>query len=96
MTESDGKTTQLQKGQASAAARIDMLEERIAVLATVLEAMRERVAALEALQGIEDPAPAPTLWNSKNGRYVIGAALIAFLAFIGWEANDIAAFFSTP
>ena len=90
--EGDGKTTQLQKGQASAAARIDMLEDRI----VTLEAMRERVAALEALQGVEDAPLTPTLWNSKNGRYVIGAALIAFLAFIGWEANDIAAFFSTP
>jgi len=86
--ESNGKTTALQKGQAGHAARIDMLEERVAIL----ETMRERVAALEALQGIEDAPPAPTLWNSKNGRYVIGAVLIAFLAYLGWEAKDILGF----
>ena len=94
MTETDGKTTQLQKGQASAAARIDMAEERIELLQHHLVELGQRVAALEALQGIEDPDHSNSFWNSKNGRYVIGAALVAFLALLGWGAEDIAGFFS--
>lgn len=95
MTEQDGKTTQLQKGQASAAARIEIAEERLQVLQDAIVEIGQRVAGLEALQGIE-AEPVKSFWNSTNGRYVIGALLVAFLAFLGWEAQDIAAFFSSP
>ena len=95
MTETDGKTTQLQKGQASAAARIEISEERIELLQHHLVELGQRVAGLEAIQGI-DQEPAKSFWNSTNGRYVIGALLVAFLAGIGWGAEDIAGFFSAP
>lgn len=84
MTVEDGVKTQLQKGQASAAARLDMLDERV----EILEAMRERIAALEALRGIE-AKPAASFWNSVNGRWLIASITITLLALLGWNADDL-------
>ena len=86
----DGERTQIQK-QATAKVRLDMLEERVQILQDSLVAGGERIAALEALQGI-DTEPPVSFWNSTNGRYVIGAVLVSFLAFLGWEASDIMGF----
>lgn len=77
----DGTRTQLQKGQASTEARLDLLEQ---------DNLAQRIAALEALAGVGD-AP-QSFMSSTNGRLLIGAVLIAFLAFIGWEAGDIMSF----
>ena len=74
----DGAKTQLQKGQASVEARLDLLEQ---------DNLVERIAVLEALVGVSKTPP--SFMQTTNGRILIGALLIAFLAFIGWEASDI-------
>ena len=79
----EGAKTQLQKGQAGAEARLDLLEQRVEDMGE----MAQRIAALEALAGVAD-AP-PKFMQSTNGRILIAAVLIAFLAFMGWEASDI-------
>ena len=76
----DGTKTQLQKGQASAEARLDLLEDAH---------LAQRIAALEALTGI-DHAPA-SFWNSTNGRWLIGSITITLLALLGWSADDLRA-----
>lgn len=79
----DGAKTQLQKGQASNEARLDLIEQRMDEVGE----LAQRLAALEAITGLADTPP--TFMNSTNGRILIAAVLIAFLAFIGWEASDI-------
>ena len=74
----DGTKTQLQKGQASNEARLDLLEDAH---------LAQRIAALEALAG-SDHAPA-SFWNSVNGRWLIAAITVTLLALLGWEASDI-------
>ena len=83
MSIEDGTKTQLQKGQAGAEARLDLLEQRLDDVGE----LAQRIAALEALAGVADEPP--KFMNSTNGRLLIAAVLIAFLAFIGWEASDI-------
>ena len=81
MPTEDGAKTQLQKGQASAEARLDLLEDAH---------LAQRIAALEALAG-SDNAPA-SFWNSANGRWIIGGITISLLALLGWSADDILSF----
>ena len=82
----DGAKTQLQKGQAGHAARLDLLEQ----LFDVVGELAQRIAALEALQGVDD-APHASFWNSTNGRWLIGGVTITLLALLGWSADDLRA-----
>jgi len=83
----DGAKTQLQKGQASHKARLDLLEQRIDEVGE----LAQRIAALEALGG-SDHAPKASFWNSANGRWMIAAITITLLALLGWNAEDIKGF----
>ena len=78
----NGAKTQLQKGQASTEARLDLLEDAH---------LAQRIAALEALVGSDDAPPA-SFWNSTNGRWLIGGVTITLLALLGWSADDILSF----
>lgn len=79
----DGAKTQLQKGQAGHEARLDLLEQ----LFDVVGELAQRVAVLEALQGVDDAHA--SFWNSANGRWLIGGVTITLLALLGWNAEDI-------
>lgn len=87
----DGAKTKMIRGQVTNEARLDLLEKQMVVVATQNIEERERIAALEALQGVKKATNAtkPNVWNNTNIRIAIGAALIAFLAFIGWTVRDI-------
>ncbi len=82
MTVEEGAKTQLQKGQASAEARLDLLEQAD---------LAQRIAALEALAGLDADATT-AFWDSTNMRWLIASITITLLALLGWNADDIRSF----